>query len=123
MNIALWIIQVILALVFLAAGVTKLTRPRLALAGVMGWVEDFNDAQVKGIGTLEVLAAIGLVLPPLLHIAPFLTALAATGVVLLMVGAAITHLRRGEIPMVAGNLILLVLAAVVAVARFGPYPF
>ncbi len=123
MNIALWVIQVLLALVFLAAGVTKLARPRLALAGQMAWVEDFTDAQVKGIGVLEVLAVFGLIVPPLLHIAVFLAPLAATGLVLLMIGAAATHLRRGEMPMAAGNLALLVLAAVVAFGRFGSYHF
>lgn len=123
MNIALWVMQVLLALVFLAAGFTKLARPRLALAGQMAWVEDFADAQVKGIGVLEVLAVFGLIVPPLLHIAVFLAPLAATGLVLLMVGAAVTHLRRGEMPMAAGNLALLVLAAVVAFGRFGSYHF
>jgi len=123
MNVALWIIQVLLALTFLAAGSMKLARPRVALAGQMGWVQDFGDAQVKGIGALEVLAAVGLVVPPLVHIAVFLTALAAVGLVLLMVGAAATHLRRHEPQMVAVNGVLLVLAAVVAIGRFGPYPF
>ena len=123
MNIALWIIQLLLALTFLAAGGMKLARPRLALAGQMAWVQDFSDPQIKGIGVLEVLAAIGLVVPPLVHIAVFLTPLAGVGLVLLMGGAAATHLRRREPQTVAVNGILLILAAVVAVARFGPYPF
>jgi len=123
MNIALWIIQVLLALTFLASGGMKLARPRLALAGQMAWVQDFSDAQVKGIGALEVLAAIGLVVPPLLHIAVFLTPLAAVGLVLLMAGAAANHLRRHEPQMVAVNGVLLILAAVVAIGRFGPYRF
>jgi uncharacterized membrane protein YphA (DoxX/SURF4 family) len=123
MNIALWTIQLLLALTLLAAGGMKLARPRLALAGQMGWVVDFSDAQVKGIGTLEVLAAIGLVVPPLLHIATFLTPLAAVGAVLLMGGAAATHLRRHETQAVAVPAVLLILAAVVAIGRFGPYPF
>lgn len=123
MNIALWIIQVLLALVFGLASLAKLTRPRLALAGQMGWVVDFTDAQVKGIGVLEGLAVIGLIVPPLLHIGTFLTPLAATGLVFLMLGAAATHLRREELPQVAGNALLLVLAAIVALGRFGPYHF
>lgn len=117
MNIALWIIQVLLALVFLAAGVTKLTRPRLALAGQMKWVEDFDDGQVKGIGVLEVLAAVGLIVPAVVHVATFLVPLAAAGLALLMLGAAVTHARRGEVPMVAGNIVLLALAVVVAAGR------
>jgi len=58
-----------------------------------------------------------------LHIATFLTPLAAVGLILLMGGAIATHVRRREPQMVAVNLVLLVLAAVVAIARFGPYPF
>jgi len=123
MNIALWIIQVLLAIAFLVSGGTKLSRPRLSLAGQMPYVQDFSDAQVKGIGALEILAAIGLVVPPLVHVATFLTPLAAVGLILLMLGAAATHLRRREPQMVAVNGVLLVLAAVVAIGRFGPYPF
>ena len=123
MNIALWIIQVLLSLTFLGSGITKLARPRLALVGRLPYVADFSDSQVKGIGTLEVLAGIGLIIPPVLHIATFLTPLAAVGLILLMGGAIATHVRRREPQMVVVNLVLLVLAAVVAIARFGPYPF
>ncbi len=123
MNIALWIAQVLLALVLGMASLTKHSRPRLALAGMMRWVEDFTDLQVKGIGALEGLAVIGLIVPPLLHIGSFLTPLAAVGVILLMIGAAITHLRRGEPANAAGNMVLLLLAAFIAVGRFGPYHF
>ena len=122
MNIALWIIQVLLALTFLGSGITKLARPRLALVGQLPYVADFSDAQVKGIGTLEVLAAIGLIVPPLVHVGTFLTPLAAVGLILLMGGAIATHIRRREPQMVAVNVVLLILAAVVAIARFGPYP-
>ncbi len=123
MNIALWIIQVLLAITFLGSGITKLARPRLALVGRLPYVADFSDTQVKGIGTLEVLAAIGLIVPPVLHIATFLTPLAAVGLILLMAGAIATHVRRREPQMVAVNLVLLTLAAVVAIGRFGPYSF
>jgi uncharacterized membrane protein YphA (DoxX/SURF4 family) len=123
MNIALWIIQLLLAITFVASGVNKLVRPRLALAAQLPYVEDFSDAQVKSIGTLEVGAAIGLVVPPLVHIATYLTPLAAVGLVLLMAGAIVTHLRRREQQMVWVNGLLLILAAVVAAGRFGPYHF
>jgi hypothetical protein len=88
----------------------------------MAWVVDVSDAQVKGIGALEVAAAIGLIAPPILHIAAFLTPLAALGVVCLMIGAMLTHVRIGEKDRIWVNVLLLVLAAVVAVGRFGPYP-
>jgi len=123
MNIALWIIGGLLALTFVSSGISKLARPRLALADQMPWVQDFSDGQVKTIGALEVLAAVGLVVPPLLHIATFLTPLAAVGVVVLMGGAIVTHVRRTEAPMAALDGVLLVLAAIVAVGRIGLYPF
>ena len=125
MNIALWIVAGLLALMFAAAGLMKLTRARSELSAKdgMGWVEDYSDAAVKAIGALEAVAAIGLVLPALLDIAPVLTAWAATGLLLMMAGAAIVHLRRGETRFVAVNLVLLCLAAFVAWGRFGSYSF
>jgi uncharacterized membrane protein YphA (DoxX/SURF4 family) len=124
MNIALWIIAGLLAAAFAAAGLMKLAQPKTKLAeSGMGWTEDFSDGQVKGIGALEVLGAIGLILPAALDIAPILTPIAATGLALLMVGAAVIHVRRGEQNMLPVNLVLGGLAAFVAVMRFGPYSF
>ena len=123
MNVTLWIIQLLLAVVFAVAGTAKVSQPRLALAGRMHWVVDATDAQVKGIGMLEILAAIGLVVPPIVHVATFVTPLAALGVVCLMVGAMVTHLRLGERQTLVVNVVLIVLAAMVALARFGPYQF
>jgi uncharacterized membrane protein YphA (DoxX/SURF4 family) len=123
MNVVLWIIAGLLALAFLGAGLTKLVQPKEKLAATMGWVDDFSPGTVKLIGGLEVLAAIGLVLPAALDVVPVLVPLAAVGLVALMVGAAITHARRGETPMIAVNVVLLVLAVVVAWGRFGPYSF
>ena len=123
MNVVLWIIAGLLALAFLGAGLTKLVQPKEKLAATMGWVDDFSPGTVKLIGALEVLAAIGLVLPAALDVVPVLVPLAAVGLVALMVGAAITHARRGETPMIAVNVVLLVLAVVVAWGRFGPWSF
>lgn len=123
MNVTLWILQLVLAVVLAVAGAAKVSQPRLALAGRMHWVVDATDAQVKGVGVLEILAAIGLVVPPLVHVAAFLTPLAAMGVVCLMVGAMVTHLRLGEPQGLVVNVVLLLLAGIVAMARFGPYHF
>lgn len=121
MSILVWILQFMLACAFLAAGGMKLTRSREQLAERMGWVEDFSDTMVKVIGGLEVLAGIGLIVPSLVNVAPVLAPLAAVGLVLLMVGAAIVHRRRGETQMITVNVVLLVIAAFVAWARFGSY--
>lgn len=117
MNIALWIVNGLLALAFLAAGGMKLARPKDALsASGMAWVEDFSPGAVKTIGALEVLGALGLVLPRLTGIAEILTPLAAVGLVLTMVGAVVVHVRRKEPP--APAVVLGVVAAVSAVLGF-----
>src|SRR4051812_9810278 len=106
MNVALWIIAGLLALAFLASGALKLIQPKEKLvASGMGSLESFSPGAVKAIGTLEILAAVGLILPAALDIAPILVPLAAVGVVLLMVGAMITHLRRHETQAVAVNVV------------------
>jgi uncharacterized membrane protein YphA (DoxX/SURF4 family) len=121
MNIVIWILQVLLALAFLAAGLTKLSQPRQKLATTMGWVEDFSDPGVRAIGALEILGALGLLVPAITGVATVLVPIAAVGLAVVMVGAAVTHRRRGELPMIGINTVLLVLALVVAWARFGPY--
>jgi uncharacterized membrane protein YphA (DoxX/SURF4 family) len=121
MNVVTRVLQVLLALAFLAAGLTKLTQPRQKLATTMGWVEDFSDPGVRAIGALEILGALGLLLPAFTGVATVLVPIAAVGLALLMVGAAVTHRRRGELPMIGINTVLLVLAVVVTWARFGPY--
>jgi uncharacterized membrane protein YphA (DoxX/SURF4 family) len=117
MNIVAWILQIVLAVAFLAAGGMKLARPKPALVGAgMGWAEDFTDTNVKLIGAVEVLGAIGLVVPWLTGIAPILTPIAAVGLALVMGGAVVTHVRRKE--QFVPPLVLGVLALVVAVLRF-----
>jgi len=62
-NVFLWIVAGLLALAFLGAGAMKLSQPREKLAASMGWVNDFSAPMVKTIGALEVLGALGLILP------------------------------------------------------------
>jgi uncharacterized membrane protein YphA (DoxX/SURF4 family) len=117
MNIVAWILQIVLAIAFLGAGGMKLARPKPALVGAgMGWAEDFTDSNVKLIGAVEVLGAIGLVVPWLTGIAPILTPIAAVGLALVMGGAVVTHGRRKE--QFVPPLVLGVLSLVVAVLRF-----
>jgi len=123
MNIVLWIIAGALAAAFLFAGITKVSQSKDKLASNMPWTEDFGPGTLKVIGLLEVLAAVGLILPAALDIVPVLVPLAAIGLVLLMVGAIITHLRRHEASVVVVNVVLLLLAAVVAWGRLGPESF
>ncbi|WP_127131481.1 DoxX family protein [Georgenia sp. SYP-B2076] len=122
MNIALWVVAGILAAAFLAAGLMKVAQPRPKLvASGMTYAEDFSDGAMKGIGAVEVLGALGLILPAVLDTATVLVPLAATGLFLVMVGAAVVHIRRKETFVPA--LVLGLLALVVAVFRFGTYAF
>jgi hypothetical protein len=124
MNIALWIVAGLLAAVILASGVAKVIQPKEKLAAYgFGWVDDFSAGGVKIIGMLEILAAVGLILPAALDIAPILVPLAAVGLVLLMIGAMITHVRRHEYQAILLNAALLAVAAFVAWGRFGPQSF
>jgi uncharacterized membrane protein YphA (DoxX/SURF4 family) len=123
MNIFLWILQVLLALAFLGAGTMKLITPKKKLRERMAYVDDFSEPTVKFIGAVEVLGALGLVLPAATGIAPALTPLAATGLAIVMILAAIVHIRRGEAKQAPVNAVLFVIAAIIAWGRFGPYHF
>jgi hypothetical protein len=123
-NVALWIVGGLLALVFGASGIVKATRDRKRLFddGIT-WVEDFPAWAVTTIGVLEGLAALGLVLPAVTGIAPVLTPLAAVGIALLMAGAGVVHFRRGEFAFIGVIAVLFLAAAFVAWGRFGSYAF
>jgi hypothetical protein len=125
MNVALWIVAGLLAVVALTGGVTKLFVPKekLAAAPGGGWTGDASVGFVKTLGVLELLAALALILPAAFDIAPVLVPVTAVFWVFLMVGAMVTHFRRGEAKFVVLNLIYLALAAFIAWGRFGPEPF
>ena len=122
MNIALWVAAGLLAAAFVAAGLMKITTPREKLVQRMAWAGDFSQAQIRGIGTLEILGAIGVIVPGITKIVPILVPIAATGLALVMIGASIAHIRRKEYSELASNVVLFALAVFVAWGRFGPYP-
>lgn len=122
MNIALWIVQILLALVFVMAGIMKATRPFEKLVQNVEWARNVGRGGVRLIGVLEILGAIGLILPAVTGILPWLTPVAAIGLVLTMIGAMITHGRRGEFPNMGFNLVLLLLAVFIVYGRFVAAP-
>ena len=122
MDIGLWVVQGLLAVVFLMVGTAKLTKSKEELAERMDWVEDFSLGTIRFIGGVEVLAAIGLILPGLFGIAPILVPIAASGLVVTQIGAVILHAKRSEPKMIIGNVVLIALALFVAWGRFGDYP-
>lgn len=124
MNITLWIIAAVLAATFVAIGMMKLTTPRERLIEKLPTTADSTDLQTKAIAALEVLGGLGLILPAVFNIAPILVPIAATGLALMMVGAVIVHVRRGDgIRHALPAIVLGLLAVVVAVGRFGPERF
>src|ERR1035437_6761585 len=123
MNIALWIVQILLGLAFVFHAYVLLRPSPERLRSGMSYVLDMSPRLRMFAGVAEGLAGIGLVLPGLLRILPWLTPVAAAGLVVLMLGAIVFHVRRREYPNVGFNAILGVLAGVIAWGRFGPYPF
>lgn len=123
MNITLWIIQALLALVFLMAGFMKTFRPIKALAEKMSWVRKVSPVIVRLLGIAELLGAIGLILPVLTHILPWLTPLAAIGLALIMVGATVFHASRRELSGTAVTVIILILTVFVAYGWWMPIAF
>lgn len=113
MTIALWIATGLLAAIYLLAGSLKLTMPREKLAPQMPWVEDYSDAQVKTIGALQLLGAIGLILPAATGILPWLTPTAAFALLVVQILAARVHLRRNEKSSLPVNAVLAVFALAV----------
>ena len=120
MGNALWIVQGLLAVAFAVSGLTKMLKSYSSIIAdpKMGWANDFSGGFVKFIGAAEAAAALGMVLPGVTGIAPMLTPLAGAGLVVMMLGAAATHLRRSETLMAIPPLMLGVLAAFVAYGRF-----
>ena len=121
MNIALWILQGLLAAMFVMAGLMKLGKSRddLMKQKDMNWVESVSSGNIKLIGLVELLAAIGLIVPQLTGILPWLTPVAALGLVLTMVGAVALHVKRGDgMKTISRNIFLILLTGIVAIGRF-----
>jgi hypothetical protein len=126
MNVALWVAAGLLAVVFVVSGAVKLLVPKEKIAALHAageWTRDFSPGALRAIAVVELLGAIGLILPAALNIAPMLVPIAASGAVLLFIGAAIMRLRRGERATIVVDLLYLALAAFVVAGRFGPWSF
>jgi hypothetical protein len=125
MDLTLWIAAGLLATVAMAGGISKTFVPKAKLAAAHGgeWTAGASVGFVKTLGVLELLAAVGLILPAVVDIAPVMVPVTAVCWVLLMIGAMITHGRLGQFKLVMLNLVYLGLAAFIAWGRFGPESF
>jgi len=121
MELALWIAQIILAVMFGMAGIMKSTQPKEKLAKGLPWTTDVSTPTVRIIGISELLGALGLILPAATGILPILTPIAATGLAVIMVLAIVTHARRKESQAIVFTVVLLAVSAFVALGRFGVF--
>ncbi len=123
MNTALWILQGVLAALFLTAGWLKVTKTREKLETFMPWVQHYATPVVRRVGVAEILGAIGLIVPAAFDVVPWLTPVAASGLALLMALAGIHHVRKGEWSEASFNVVLFAGTLFVAIFRFGPNSF
>ena len=123
MNIVLWIVQVLLLIMYGIAGGTKAFNTAKTRES-MNWTEGRTDNSVRFIGTAEMLGALGMILPMLTGILPWLTPLAGVGLSLIQILAITTvHIPKKEYKVLPMNILLLALAAFVVVGRWGLFPF
>lgn len=104
-------LEIVLALIFLYFGLSKMLLPIEKIAEKVTWANDYTPARLKLFGFLEVIGAIGLVLPHQLNFFPLLTPMAATGLAMIMSGAIVVHLSRDEIKMIFLNIVMIFLLA------------
>jgi hypothetical protein len=122
LDIALWIVQGLLALTFVGTGLWKLTTPIPILASKMPWMGQVSPAFLQATAVFDVLVGLGVLLPSLTRVKPQLAVLGALGCVGLMAGAITFHIQRGEASNTPFNFFLATLAAFVAWGRLRKAP-
>jgi putative oxidoreductase len=118
LHVALWIVQALLSLFFLMAGVVHALLPIAQTAKNAPWAADLPVPLVKLIGIVELAGAVGIVLPALVRILPALTPLAAMGLLVVMALAIPFHISRGESGVISMHVVVVALTAFVAWGRF-----
>ena len=122
MNIGIWVVQVLLAVFFILFGFMKTFLPIDGLSDQMPFVLDVPEALVRFIGIAEIAGGLGLILPSITRVLPWLTIAAAGGLGIDMVLATIFHISRSEFPNIITTIVILALLAVVAYGRWKKVP-
>lgn len=117
MNVLLWILQCLLAVMFFITGMMKTFQSIDRLADKMGWVHDASPWQVRVAGVAEMLAAFGLLFPAMFGVVAVLTPISAIGLGVIMLLAIPIHVRRDELGMVGLNVLLLAMLGLIAAGR------
>ncbi|MBL0740576.1 DoxX family protein [Chryseolinea lacunae] len=121
-HIGLWVVQVLLAINLVWAAMVKLFQPIEQLSAMWPWTGQVSVALVKFTGLVDLMGAVGLILPALLRVKPTLIPITALFMIVLMVCASIFHIARGEASLIGVNVVVAVLAAFVAWGRFMKAP-
>ncbi|NOQ72850.1 MAG: DoxX family protein [Crocinitomix sp.] len=111
MNTIILVLQIGLCALFIYFGLLKLILPFKEIEKRVSWANDYPNARLKMFGVFEILGGIGIIAPHQLDISPILTPIAATGLAMVMAGAAVVHLRRDEIKMILLNIVIIFLLA------------
>lgn len=125
-NATLWIMAGVLSAAFLVGGAAQVLMSKdkyRTLGASQHWVDDFGPGHIKAIGIIKIIGAVGLLVPAVVDIAPGLVPVAASGLMLVMAGAATTRFRRDEWQYMTGDVIFVALFAFLAWGRFGLEPF
>lgn len=118
LNIALWVAQVILAGSLIWASMLKLFQPIEKLSAMWPWTSQIPLTLVKFTGIIDLLGAMGLILPILLQVKPKLTPIAAICIIILMICASVFHIERGEASVIGVNIVFTIMAAFIAWGRW-----
>ncbi len=122
LNITLWIVQIILALLFIMTGVVKFTSSIEEQRSQMEWPKHVSEGLIHFVGIIEIVGALGLLLPSILKIKPQLTPWAAIGLALIMIFATILNVSVGETKAIVPLLSISAIALFVAWGRFKKAP-
>ncbi|WP_341901589.1 DoxX family protein [Fluviicola taffensis] len=121
-NIFLWIAQILLATSLIWAASVKLFQPIEKLEIMWPWTGDISPAFVRLTGVIDLLGALGVILPSLFRFKPALAPIAAIAIILLMIAASIFHISRGEGSQIGFNIVFAAIAAFVAYGRLKLVP-
>ena len=121
MNRVLWVLQIVFGLYFVGVGVTHFTLPD-GLPEMMGWMYDLSDGLHVAAGTAEILGGLGLILPAITRIRPELVVWAAYGLVIVMLGAVVWHISRGEVAQIVLNVVNVAILGFIGYGRQRLHP-
>lgn len=116
-NVILWILQTLVAVTFIVPGFMKMLLPIQTLSAMLPWTGQVSPYMVRGLGLIDALGGIGIVLPSLLRVKPQLTEIVAVASILLMIIAILFHISRGEASVIGFNIIMIFILAFIAWGR------